>query len=109
MEPFRPALDLIFNHSEQVVELPRSARLLASEPHCPVQMFSLGNTYLGIQGHPEYTTAYQEDLMSVAAGLSQEKRLDAVGRNSRARIEGAVMRSWIQHFIGTAPDRAPDQ
>ena len=109
MEPFRRALDLIFNHSEQVVELPQSAQLLASDRHCPVQMFSLGKTYLGIQGHPEYTIAYQEELMSVAAGLSQEKRRDAVGRNSRARFEEAVIRSWIWKFIGTAPDRAPDQ
>jgi GMP synthase-like glutamine amidotransferase len=109
MEPFRPALDLIFNHSEQVVELPRSAQLLASDRHCPVQMFSLGKTYLGIQGHPEYTTAYQEELMSVAASLSQEKRLDAIGRNSRARFEETVMRNWIRKFIATVPDRAPGQ
>ncbi|WP_442894605.1 type 1 glutamine amidotransferase [Bradyrhizobium sp. AZCC 1588] len=45
MEPFRPTLDLIFNHSEQVIELPRSAQLLASDRHCPAQMFSLGRTY----------------------------------------------------------------
>jgi GMP synthase-like glutamine amidotransferase len=109
MEPFRPALDLIFNHSEQVVELPRSAQLLAGDRHCPAQMFSLGRTYLGIQAHPEYTTAYQEDLMSVAAGLSQEKRSDAVGRNRRARFEEAVTRSWIRKFVGVTPDRMTDQ
>ncbi|MEH2534935.1 hypothetical protein V1277_005768 [Bradyrhizobium sp. AZCC 1588] len=47
--------------------------------------------------------------MSVAAGLSQEKRSDAVGRNRRAQFEEAVMRSWIRKFVDVTPDRMTDQ
>ena len=99
MRPTAQAVDLIFNHRDQVVVLPPQARLIAGDRHCPVQMFSIGNRYLGIQGHPEYSTSYQEALMSVAGGLAESDRVDAVRRNATTSIGGQVVRDWIRAFV----------
>lgn len=41
------------SHSEAVVELPPGATLIATNPHAPIQAFSLGRAW-GVQFHPEF-------------------------------------------------------
>ncbi|CAN8287798.1 unnamed protein product [Cochlearia groenlandica] len=48
------SLAIIKCHQDEVFELPESATLLAYSDKCNVEMFSMGNHFLGIQGHPEY-------------------------------------------------------
>jgi GMP synthase-like glutamine amidotransferase len=48
------SLAIIKCHRDEVLELPESATLLASSEFCEVEMFSLGDHFLCIQGHPEY-------------------------------------------------------
>merc|ERR1719262_1729388 len=61
---FRPAglrddapLRLLESHGECVEALPEGATLLASSPHAPVEMFSVGDTVLAVQCHPEIDIA----------------------------------------------------
>ncbi|CAN8284080.1 unnamed protein product [Cochlearia groenlandica] len=48
------SLAIIKCHQDEVWELPESATLLAYSDKCNVEMFSVGNHFLCIQGHPEY-------------------------------------------------------
>ncbi|KAL1192513.1 Gamma-glutamyl peptidase 5 [Cardamine amara subsp. amara] len=48
------SLAIIKCHQDEVWELPESATLLAYSDKCNVEMVSIGNHFLGIQGHPEY-------------------------------------------------------
>jgi GMP synthase-like glutamine amidotransferase len=48
------SLAIIKCHRDEVLELPESATLLATSEVCQVEMFSLGDHFLCIQGHPEY-------------------------------------------------------
>lgn len=48
------SLAIIKCHQDEVLELPESATLLAYSDQCSVEMFSIGNHFLCIQGHPEY-------------------------------------------------------
>lgn len=48
------SLAIIKCHQDEVLELPESATLLASSEVCEVEMFSIGDHFLCIQGHPEY-------------------------------------------------------
>jgi GMP synthase-like glutamine amidotransferase len=58
------------DRQDQVLELPPCATLLASSPHCPVEMFAVGETVLTMQGHPEFSNDIVSDLFErlVAAG-----------------------------------------
>ncbi|KFK29630.1 hypothetical protein AALP_AA7G158900 [Arabis alpina] len=48
------SLAIIKCHQDEVLELPESATVLASSAVCEVEMFSIGDHFLCIQGHPEY-------------------------------------------------------
>lgn len=48
------SLAIVKCHQDEVLELPDSATVLASSEVCQVEMFSIGDHLLCIQGHPEY-------------------------------------------------------
>lgn len=48
------SLAIIKCHRDEVLELPESATVLATSEVCEVEMFSIGDHFLCIQGHPEY-------------------------------------------------------
>jgi GMP synthase-like glutamine amidotransferase len=89
------ALHALFNHREQVVVAPPGAHVLAGTARCPVQMFAVGERALGMQFHPEYTLAYQEAIMAVAAGIPAEVREDARRRNRIAPRNDEIARDWV--------------
>lgn len=50
-----PKLDnysLVVSHQDQVTQLPPGAETLAGSAFCPIGMFTVGEHFLGIQGHP---------------------------------------------------------
>lgn len=58
-------------HSDQVVELPGGAALVASSPRCPHEIFALGDTVCAVQGHPEFAVEACANLVQtrVDAGV----------------------------------------
>jgi GMP synthase-like glutamine amidotransferase len=99
MQPSQDTLHLIFNHRDHVVEPPPGSVVLAGDEHCSVQMFALGGRVLGMQAHPEYSTRYQEALMSVASGLPRDALEDARRRNRAREPDVLTALRWIQRFI----------
>jgi GMP synthase-like glutamine amidotransferase len=53
---------LLFMHQDQVTKLPDAAQLVGSADHCPIAAFSCGSI-LAMQGHPEFTVAYERALL----------------------------------------------
>ena len=91
----QPTVQALFNHREHVVVAPPGARVIAGTDRCPVQMMAVGERGLGLQFHPEYTLAYQEALMGVAAGMPADVRDDARRRNSRVPRNDEIARDWV--------------
>ncbi|KAK9266417.1 hypothetical protein L1049_025343 [Liquidambar formosana] len=50
-----PFLSVIQCHQDEVWEVPLGAKVIAFSEKTGVEMFSIGDHVLGIQGHPEYT------------------------------------------------------
>lgn len=71
-ELFIPAgvesLSIFNSHSEQVTALPEGAEVVGWNEHCPVSVFTLGETMLGIQGHPEIGADYGRALIESRRG-----------------------------------------
>ena len=59
-----PAVKLIVSHQDQVLALPAQAVLLASNPHCPVAAYALGQEIFCVQGHPEFEADYSAYLIN---------------------------------------------
>ncbi len=54
---------LLYNHHDQVTELPNGASPLATSDFCRYEAFRIGNNILTFQGHPEYTSDYALHLL----------------------------------------------
>ncbi|WP_299495607.1 GMP synthase [uncultured Shewanella sp.] len=62
-------LSLVMSHQDQVISLPPSANILASSAFCPYGMFQMGSHFVGIQGHPEFSTDYCHDLITLRSEI----------------------------------------
>ncbi|XP_010438161.1 PREDICTED: gamma-glutamyl peptidase 3 [Camelina sativa] len=67
------SLAIIKCHQDEVLELPESATVLASSEICEVEMFSIGDHLLCIQGHPEYN---KEILFEIVDRVLNMKRME---------------------------------
>jgi GMP synthase-like glutamine amidotransferase len=56
-------VSLLASHQDQVLELPAGARLLASNSHCPVAAYAIGQQVLCLQPHPEFDPEYSAFLL----------------------------------------------
>ena len=56
-------MSLLVSHRDQVFELPENAVLLASNAHCPVAGYAVGEEVFCVQGHPEFVAEYSAFLM----------------------------------------------
>ncbi|OIT19761.1 PREDICTED: gamma-glutamyl peptidase 3-like [Nicotiana attenuata] len=55
LEEIPPTLSIIECHQDEVWEVPKGAEIVAVSEKTNVEMFTMGDHILGIQGHPEYT------------------------------------------------------
>jgi GMP synthase-like glutamine amidotransferase len=99
MDPPLERCRLPHMHADQVTRLPDGAVHLARSAHCEIAMFRAGDAMLGIEGHPEFPSAYSEALLR-----------DRVERIGRERVEDAlstlatpsdapIVARWIARFL----------
>ncbi|PSU35732.1 glutamine amidotransferase-related protein [Photobacterium lutimaris] len=58
-------LSLLVSHQDQVLRSPAKCITLAGSNFCPNSILLVGDHFLGIQGHPEFTPEYLFDLMKL--------------------------------------------
>ena len=103
MNPFQDQLNLLMMCQDQVLELPPDATVLASADKCPVGIFRVGTKMLGIQGHPEYTKAYDRLLLEMRVDRIGQETVQ-IGRQSFEKdVHQETIRNWILRFIGYLP------
>lgn len=91
---------VIHSHQDQVVKPPPGAELLGWSEHCPVSMFVVGDTMLGIQGHPEFVPQYSEALMRERRGrVIPEETVDAGLASLEMDPDSERLAEWILDFI----------
>ena len=99
MEPWQPTLHLIVSHQDQVVSLPADAMTLARSPFCPYYLIQLGTTFLGLQGHPEFSAAYAADLMQYQRKYISDEQIDAALASLSTPQDAHIMAQWILNFM----------
>ena len=56
-------LNLIFFHQDQVIKLPQNAELIAGNSFCNISSFSIGDSVLALQAHPEFNKDFSLKLL----------------------------------------------
>jgi GMP synthase (glutamine-hydrolysing) len=94
---------LIVSHQDQVLALPPGAETILSNDFCRFAAFQIPRNVLAIQGHPEFSVAYANDLLTV-----REHRLpDRVVKQARQSLstltpQGARVAKWMKAFVEDA-------
>lgn len=102
MRPWQPTLSLLVSHQDQVLRLPAHASTLASSPFCPHYLIQIGPTFLGLQGHPEFTDAYAADLMAYQRQYIPNAQIESALASLGAPQDDFLMAQWLLNFMATA-------
>ena len=85
-------------HQDQVTALPEGGVVFLASDFCPISGFTVGDHFLAIQQHPDFTPALNRDLIA--------KRKDRIGRRAEMGLESLVGQDdtetsvgWIADFI----------
>ena len=106
MQPYQDKLNLLMMCQDQVLQLPPAATILAHTECCPIGIFRVGEKLLGIQGHPEYTKAYDQVLLQMRADRIGEETVQAGLESFQLEVHQSVIRQWILRFIGYKDENA---
>lgn len=98
MVPFQEQISMLMMCQDQVVQLPPDSKILAKSEKCPIAMFQVGKTMLGIQAHPEFSREYDQLLM--------ENRIERIGESIvkksieslEKEIHPQIIREWVNKF-----------
>ncbi len=98
--PRGEALSLYMAHQDQVVTLPPGALWIAEAPHCPHAIFAVGDSVLGVQAHPEFTTGFMREMASENSfSLSPELRAAALA-SLDSPVDALAAGQWAASFLG---------
>ena len=96
-------LALYASHQDQVLALPPGATLLASNAHCPVAAYALGQQVLCVQPHPEFDAAYAAFLLDKRRSQMDEavyqERLSSLHQGHDGLHFGRLMVRFLQQGL----------
>lgn len=95
-------LRLLASHQDQVTQLPEQGIVLAGSEFCPIYLMQVGDAFLGVQGHPEFTKAYASDLMEMRRDIIPGERVEAGMHSMRLPVDDMAMGRWILNFMRRA-------
>lgn len=95
-------LSLLSSHQDQVVALPEEGVVLAGSDFCPVYTMQVGQVFLGVQGHPEFTKDYASDLMDMRRDIIPPERVEAGLHSLKLAVHDMTMARWILNFMQRA-------
>ncbi|MCZ6710472.1 MAG: GMP synthase [Gammaproteobacteria bacterium] len=99
MQPAQSEVGLLSSHKDQVVELPLNARVIARSDFCPNSGYVIGDQVLTLQGHPEFSKSYVDELMRARQQLLGEQTFQAGIASLREETHEALVARWILNFM----------
>ena len=108
MVPRRGRFRVVVSYQDQVTTLPPGSRVLASTDHCPVSMFTVGDHFLGIGGHPEIPIPFIRALIESRRGTRIPDDIADMGLASlETTPDVPLLRDWMTEFLLHAAGRFP--
>jgi len=92
-------IQVVVSHKEQISLLPPETQVLIGNNFCPNGMIQVGEHFLGIQGHPEFSRAYCYALM--------QSRKEHIAKSNFTRginsltldVDDQLLMSWLINFL----------
>ena len=95
----RKEVALLASHQDQVFELPRGTRLLATSEFCPVAAFGIDGQVFCVQPHPEFVEDYSAFLLNKRRAMFGEEKYQEFSRSLAKGHDGLAVARMIVAFI----------
>ncbi len=99
MEPYKPGIDLVVSHQDQVSRLPEGVEVLASSAFCPFYMLQYQEHMLSVQGHPEFSREYSRELTLSRQSRIPPNRVREALHSLSAEVDDLLVMRWIINFF----------
>ena len=99
MRPAKTKVNFLMMCQDQVVELPPNAVRLAANEACPNAMIQVGDRMMSIQGHPEFTKAYDQTLMEIRVERMGAETVKKGIESLKMEVDMSLFRSWVAGFL----------
>ena len=106
MQPLQKKIKLIVSHQEQISQLPPNTEVLMASDFCPYSMIKVGTSFIGLQGHPEFSYRYSQALMNSRKHLIPAQRIQQGQESLTEQADDMLIMQWLLHFIAaTLPNK----
>ncbi len=99
MVPKSDKIQLLMMCQDQVLELPNNSVVLGSNDMCPNAMIMVGDTFLGVQAHPEYSREYNKYLMTSRVNRIGVTSVEDGIASLDLTIDKSMFKDWILKFL----------
>ncbi len=99
LQPAQQHCKLQYMHQDQVQRLPDNGAVLGQSAHCPVALFRVGATMLGIQAHPEFPATYSDALLLDRIERIGAERVQAARESLTQKTDEVLVTHWIADFL----------
>lgn len=99
MSPHQTHFNVLMLCQDQVSKMPKEAEILARSPTCPVGMFQIGNQFLGIQGHPEFSKIYNQALYTSRTDRIGSEVVMVADTSMKLTVHQNLLRDWMVNFL----------
>ena len=100
MSPGVVEFNMISSHKDQVLRLPKEAKVYCESEACPIGGFSMGEHIITFQGHPEFSSEYSDVLMDFRRELLGETCYTSGQASLDKPLDRDLVGRWILNFIG---------
>jgi len=92
-------LNIIVSHQDQIISLPKEARVIAESDFCPFFMVQWNDHFLSIQGHPEWNRVYSKTLINERRKLIPQPIVEKGFQSLEKEPDNDCFIRWIIDFI----------
>jgi GMP synthase-like glutamine amidotransferase len=99
MQPEADAISLLYSHMDQIITLPPECDVIAGNDHCPCAIITVGDHFMGIQAHPEFTPAYLDLLIQSRVDRIGAENVKAAQKTLVENTDEAIVARWMVNFF----------
>ena len=99
MELYQSPYNMLMVCQDQVAKLPPGSNVLSRSDRCPVAMFTLGDHFLGIQGHPEFTKEYNRALFESRTEKIGQDKIDIAIQSFENEPDTSLLQGYLTAFL----------
>lgn len=99
MIPKAEDFNILMLCQDQIHHLPEGAKVLAGSKSCPFGMISMDTHFIGIQGHPEFSKAYNRDVFVSRAEKIGKVKVDKALLSLDQEVSREQISGWLRSFL----------